>query len=170
MDEKNQPYSSCQLQVKWLDLGKKSIEEEIEELQTLAMLMGIQGSGMINGLYTNPMASSVAIYPGHLWPYSSGDPLALLGAVGSYRALINPKSQWLRCSQQDQVICLNTLIMFANDICFFAISHVSAIVLNPQFSCDDGDILMEYPQLQTLLVEILSDMDQRCATIQSSFQ
>lgn len=71
---------------------------DIYQIQYLSLLIGIQGSGMINGLYLSSLTSVVAIYLNSGWPLSSGDPLEYLSARGPYLRFINQNKSSVICS------------------------------------------------------------------------
>ena len=51
---------------------------DIGNIDDIHVLVGLQGSGMINGLYMSDSAVSVAIYLNDQWPIVTKDPLLLL--------------------------------------------------------------------------------------------
>ena len=71
--------------------------------QSLAVLMGVQGSGLINGLYMPKASCVVAYYPRDSWPVVSGDPLATLSQRGPYIRYIDPNPSECHGTNSDQV-------------------------------------------------------------------
>ena len=61
------------------------VSADILQIQSLVLLFGVQGSGLINGLYLPAVSGTVVYYPSSGWPASSGDPLSVLALRGYYR-------------------------------------------------------------------------------------
>jgi hypothetical protein len=101
--------STCRITVPRIIFGKpppppplspsswSSIEQDIQQIQLLSVLIGLQGSGLINGLYLSSFTSVVVYYLNDDWPISSGDPLEYLSARGPYLRYVN--------TDPDRVIC-----------------------------------------------------------------
>lgn len=86
------------------------IARDIRNVQTTAVMIGLQGSGMINGLFMQESASVIAIYLNDGWPISGGDPLipllykSSLKDIRMYKAFVNNDSSAIVCTTvQDQV-------------------------------------------------------------------
>ena len=54
------------------------VARDIVALQSVDVLVGLQGSGMLNCLYSAPETVCAIIYLNNQWPIVSGDPLAML--------------------------------------------------------------------------------------------
>ena len=82
-----------------------SIVEEVVSIQDLSVLIGIQGSGLTNGLFLPATSSVVALYYSASWPIVSGDPLSLLQDRGPYfKHICNPGKCELTCMNQSSVL------------------------------------------------------------------
>lgn len=103
--------SNCEITVKKVYFGKRkqpwgsNVETDIEQLQYLTVLIGLQGSGLINGLYVSPYTSVVVYYLNNGWPISSGDPLEYIAARGPYIRHINTDPTKVLCHIQDDHVC-----------------------------------------------------------------
>ena len=80
------------------------VERDIYSLQRLAVVIGLQGSGMVNGLYLSPVSSVLAVYLNDGWPISNGDPLALIGHRGPYIRHVNTNSSKILCSRHEDKV------------------------------------------------------------------
>ena len=89
-----------------------SIESDIYQIQYLSLLIGIQGSGMINGLYLSQFTSVVAFYLNSGWPLSNGDPLEYVSARGPYIRHINQNESQVICSRKDDKVTKSFLVIF----------------------------------------------------------
>ncbi len=74
-----------------IEFGKPntSAADDIQQIKDMSVLFGIQGSGMVNGLYASPFTAVVVVYPTDKWPISSGDPLASIKLRGPYQIYVN---------------------------------------------------------------------------------
>jgi hypothetical protein len=88
-----------------------SIERDIYELQELSLLIGVQGSGMINALYLPKGAASLAIYLNTGWPLTSGDPLSLLKGRGPYVRYINRNDYLIVCESNFEAQVMKYIIL-----------------------------------------------------------
>jgi hypothetical protein len=81
-----------------------SIKEDIQQIQLLSVLIGLQGSGLINGLYLSSLTSVVVYYLNDGWPISSGDPLEYLSARGPYLRHVNTDPSKVICPLVDDQV------------------------------------------------------------------
>jgi hypothetical protein len=101
----------CEVNVRRIFFGKSLLENEIEQVQDLSVLIGLQGSGMMNGLYLSPYTTVVVYYLNDGWPISSGDPLELITARGPYLRHINKDPMKIICPlSNDKVIPMSSFL------------------------------------------------------------
>ena len=112
--------SGCEIHVSKIFFGKwnqssatSNIETDLSQIQLLSVLIGIQGSGLINALYLSRFTSVVVYYLNDGWPISSGDPLEFLAARGPYIRHINKDPTKVICPlSEDQVTPPSTSLLF----------------------------------------------------------
>lgn len=67
----------CGVEMKLIEFGG-GVVRDIGHVNDVHVLVGIQGSGLINGLYLSDSSVTVAIYLNDQWPIITKDPLLLL--------------------------------------------------------------------------------------------
>eukprot|EP00602_Paraphysomonas_sp_CaronLab_P011825 CAMPEP_0185044108 /NCGR_PEP_ID=MMETSP1103-20130426/43268_1 /TAXON_ID=36769 /ORGANISM="Paraphysomonas bandaiensis, Strain Caron Lab Isolate" /LENGTH=311 /DNA_ID=CAMNT_0027584343 /DNA_START=577 /DNA_END=1512 /DNA_ORIENTATION=- len=82
-----------------------NVAEDLKQIQHLSVLVGVQGSGMINALYMSSVSVATALYLNDGWPISSGDPLAILGMRGPYMRHINTDKAKVVCDLESDKFC-----------------------------------------------------------------
>ncbi len=98
---------NCKVNVKILNFGEdgKHLEDDLLSVQDLSVMIGIQGSGLINGLFAPITTAVIALYYNNGWPLSNGDPLQILNGKGAYIRHINDDPSRIYCNSAiDKVI------------------------------------------------------------------
>lgn len=99
------------------------VATDIVALQSVNVLIGLQGSGMLNCLYSPPGTVCAIIYQNNQWPIASGDPLAMLKHKHLYRGKVKNMVQVhvlknvsvLQCDQLADRYCDSGDIVLSQD-------------------------------------------------------
>jgi hypothetical protein len=143
--------------------GLGGVERDVLSLQHLAVLVGVQGSGMLNALYTCPASTVLALYLNDGWPISSGDPLGLIAHRGPYLRHINRDSSKVICEIAGDKVHKNKsnhlppylLVSIEFD------SYCCCMPIMLQY-CDSGDIVLDADTYKPLLLKALAEHQSAC--------
>jgi hypothetical protein len=127
---------------------ESTIEADLTQIQLLSALIGLQGSGLINGLYLSRFTSVVVYYLNDGWPISSGDPLELLSARGPYLTHINTDLSKVSCNLSDDQVSLPP--------------PLSPRTLTPVEYCDSGDLRIDEETYARTITEALDRHQASC--------
>ena len=121
------------VEVESLEFGVtgSSVSTDVMRVQGVAVLLGLQGSGLVNGLYMPAVATVVALYPSDGWPIVGGDPLAVVGQRGPYFAVVNEDRSRVSCSHSstDRVTLLLYYLLSVSAVADFLCAAASVSVV-----------------------------------------
>eukprot|EP01041_Mallomonas_annulata_P007964 gene7964-16300_t len=126
-----------------------TVQQDIIASQHLSVLVGLQGSGLINGLYMPAVSAVVAIYPSRDWPLTGGDPLAVLAQRGPYLKLVNTDSSRVICNRSNSSSSDSTS------------DNISDNLTSDKY-CDSGDMIVDLASIKQTIISALNAHSVAC--------